>query len=410
MMQLFLRPVLSMVGGIAAALFASSVTLDSAMRDSAPALALRAWPMDGLAKANLARESFQAQAAASADPVNAIPDAAAIALSKAAIVTEPLASEAVALIAFGTSNPDRRFALLQSAVKMNRRDAVAQSRLLVEYERRGQADDVFLTINRMLKVHPELQGVYSNALANALIDPNNFGAIERLLKADPKLANIVLRDAANLENAVGAAVRIRRSSPQIPMADRNTDRAILSGLLRVNDFASAFSLFDRLKQDRFAQLDDASGAADTDDYPPIDWIFTESGLLSAQKLADQNISVHIAGGEGGVLGRRLIALPPGEYQAGATITPSASDVGSAVFRLNLACAEPDVQTNQIEIDLRDPNSASSRFTVPAGLCRYFWIELYGSASLLPNGVDAVVRDLGLMRMGVRQRATVLRLS
>lgn len=407
---MIVRYFLSLLGAIAMASFTTAIAFDAAMRDRAPAQALGAWPADGLARANFARDLFRAQTARRPDPASAVPDAAMIELSKQALVTEPLASEAVFLLAVGTKDPDRRLALLEAAAKMDRRSALTQSRLLAEYAQRGRNADVIRTIDRMMKVHPELQGVYSHALGQALADPDSYNVVAQVLRADPALANRVLRDASYSDDTIKAAVRVRRSSPQLPLADLDTDRAFLSGLLRINDFDETFALFDRLNQGKLARLNGTTDGADTGSYPPVDWVFTESSRLSAQQVADQSLTVHIGGGDGGVLGRRLIALPPGGYQARGKVTPTAPDEGPSAFRLHLSCAEPNAGTNRIEVSLDDSDPAASRFMVPKGLCRYFWVELYGTASRSPNGIDAVIRDLVLIGIGGQRPVPIVRLS
>ena len=59
--QMILRYVLSLLGGVALASFTAAIAFDAAMRERAPASALKVWPSDGLASTNLARDRFAEQ-------------------------------------------------------------------------------------------------------------------------------------------------------------------------------------------------------------------------------------------------------------------------------------------------------------------------------------------------------------
>lgn len=401
--QMILRYVLSLFGGIALASFATAIAFDAAMRERAPASALKVWPSDGLASANLARGSFAEQMLGRSDPLSVIPDEETIALSRRALATEPLASDAITLIALAERDADRRFALLQSAGRIDKRSALTQSRLLLDYAERGQNDDAIATMYRIMRVHPEQRGAYVQALAQSLAAPGDQAPTVALLKKDPELANGVLRSAAAGDDTVRIAARIRVEARLTPLVDRQTDQAILAGLTRIGAFDSAFQFYWLLKKRRLAQLKSASTDLEQNDYPPIDWSFADAGRLSAQWAGGpaDGIRIVVPSTSAGQLASRLIRLPPGAYRLQTTILPGAGDLALLDLGFKIECAEPDVDATTLDIKIGDVKTgrgspSNAGIVIPPNICQYFRISLIASGIRSPSDVELVMRGANLV--------------
>ncbi len=402
-MPLSLNILARLIVGSTLAAWVAFIAVDATMREKAPALALMMWPSDGLAAANLARQNFSKQTVGKANALAEIPDAATLALSKRALATEPLATDAITLIALATPSADDRFRLLRASLRLDRRNALTQTHLLAEYARLEMASEAILTMGQMIKVHPEYQGAFVTALVGALADPNNEGAVADILKAEPALGNAVLTGASGVDAAVRSAARIRVNLPRASRGDLQTDRAILGGLARVGDFKAMFRLYALFRKAGTAQIPgqqigEAPDDYPTVDYPPVDWAFGDNGRISAawQPGDSKAMKVTVPAGSSGELAHRIVRLPPGTYKLQSTTSELSANALKFELSAKFECVEPNVLFSASELQIIPRSLSNSTIVIPPASCEYFQITLYGSSIDSGSDVELLLRRLTMV--------------
>ena len=366
---------------------------------------------DGLAKGELAVMMFSKTLEQRRNP-DALPDAATIALAKQAVAQEPLSANAIAILGIGSPDADRRLRLLELASIIDKRNYAAQSRLLLAYAQRQQIADILHMLDRIFKSHPDQRQLYFPALISVIAAGQDADALAALFQAEPAWADQFFGQAGADRAASENAAKLRLSLAGYALTRPLTDRVMIQGLADAGHFAQAVAFYRAVRAGklRSALGPDEQGGGAPLDYPPLDWVFVDTGSRSAAMAADRGISVRLAPGGSGSLGRRLIAMPPGIYQGKATILPVSGNGGQLEARLQISCAEAGVAANQLEIVIGSANPAERQVTIPPGICRYFWVALNGSALRSPVEVDAVIRDLVLIGRSPSGVSATIRLS
>jgi len=381
-------------------IFVTAIAFDAAMRGRAPALALMVWPSDGLAAANLASKNFSDQTAGKFNPLEAIPDADTVALSRRALATEPLAAGAITLIALAKRDAHQRFGLLKASRQLDKRNVLTQSHLFAEYSRRGKIDEAVITLGQILNVHPEYRGPYAKALVVILADVDNETAVETLIKGDLKLANAVLLEASGVDATVKSAARIRINNPRRVLGDRQTDRAILGGLLRIGDFNATFGLYDLLKKDKIAQAQEGQLELGINKFPPIDWTFNPNGRTPVEWVPPDHkaIKVLIPATLSGEIARRFFRIKPGTYRLESGASALTGNLLNFELSAQLECVEPNVVTTLPELRIIPSFSPGPTILIKPNVCRYFRIILYGSSARSDKDVELFIHRITLVAL------------
>mgnify|MGYP003385544267 CR=1 FL=1 len=366
---------------------------------------------DGLAKGELAVKMFSKTLEQRRTP-DALPDAATIALAKQAVAQEPLSANAIAILGIGSADADRRLRLLELASIVDKRNYAAQSRLVLAYAQRQRIGDILHMLDRIFKSHPDQRKLYFPALISVIAAGQDADVLAALFQAEPAWADQFFGQAGADRAASENAAKLRLSLAGYALTRPLTDRVMIQGLADAGHFAQAVAFYRAVRAGklRSALGPDEQGGGAPLDYPPLDWVFVDTGSRSAGMSADRGISVRLAPGDSGSLGRRLIAMPPGIYQGKATILPVSDNGGQLEARLQISCAEAGVVANQLEIVIGSANPAERQVTIPPGICRYFWVALHGSALRSPVEVDAVIRDLVLIGRSPSGGSATIRLS
>ena len=366
---------------------------------------------DGLAKGELAVKMFSKTLELRRNP-DALPDAATIALAKHAVAQEPLSANAIAILGIGSADADRRLRLLELASIVDKRNYPAQSRLVLAYAQREQIGDILHMLDRIFKSHPDQRQLYFPALISVVAAGQDADALAALFRDEPAWADHFFGQAGADRAASENAAKLRLSLASYALTRPLTDRVMIQGLADGGYFAQAMAFYRAVQAGklRSALGPDEQGGGAPLDYPPLDWFFVDTGSRSAALSADRGISVRLAPGDAGLLGRRLIAMPPGIYQGKATILPVGGGGGQLEARLQISCAETGVAANQLEIVIGSANPAERQVTIPPGICRYFWVALQGSALRSPVELDAVIRDLVLVGRSPLGVSATIRLS
>ncbi len=379
-------------------------TLGAVTRDTNPALAVQLPIIDGLAYGNAAAHRY-ARRLDEKGTLDARPDLETMALARRAFLLEPLSSNAITILGLGASDERRRLALLEQAATVDKRNLLAETSLLDAYARRQQLDDILRTLDRILKVYPDQRSRYFPALIGVIASGKGDGELIAMFKTEPDWSDALLREAAGTSQAVENAARLRAQFAGLAISSPDTDRALLHGLIAGQHFAAASALYDTLK----ARVS-ASPDGEALQYPPYDWVFANSGRLSADSVTGGGISIHIARGEAGSLARRLVALQPGQYRAWARFASIPGQANPFQVKLQLTCADTAVKTNRLEIAVSDREVAGQQLTIPPGICAYFWVDLYGSAARSETDIDLVIQDLRLAGRRPASPVAAVRLS
>lgn len=110
---------------------------------------------------------------------------------------------------------------------------------------------------------------------------------------------------------------------------------------------------------------------------PFEWQYIESGQLEARPIRDGGLIIEVSRSGGGLVGRRLLALQPGNYALRAELKSEDPPSKELPF-IRLRCAENKAARDFGFTDVK------GRFLVSANVqilpdCRFQWIELQSPA-------------------------------
>ncbi|MEL7199444.1 MAG: hypothetical protein AAGL10_14125 [Pseudomonadota bacterium] len=316
---------------VALAILVGLQALSSIATRQAPDQAAMLFPLNGIAKEQLAFRQFRTKLS---DGV-AIPDAAqdALAIARNGLSSDPLAPKSHALLAMAESDPDKRRAILAAAKTLNRRDLALQGVVLEQHLENEQFAQVVETLDQMLRVHPDRSETFFPLLIAALKVDEAAPQFPRIVNGDAAWHVDFVREAARDDEALVNLASIRA---EIPIDDRPFDSLLITGLARIGEMETALSLY----QER-VELPRSRDARETgewpSDYPPFDWALAEQSDFRAQTTRDgENLELYSRSGQGGVMARRVIQSPKAPFVANSSLTMRATGRSEAV-RFNLRC-------------------------------------------------------------------------
>ncbi len=291
--------------GVPFAVILAMQALSIGLTKRAPGLAVTLFPANGLAKEQVAFDSFQDKVKAGVSAEDAA--RANAPMAREALMSTPLAPRALAILAIAEANDKKRDAILDVGAQINKRDLPLQSLLLERALERGNYSESVLILDRILRVHPEYAERFFLPLAEAMADPETIPAFIDLLKDTAPWHHYFLAFAVTKPEAQVNLAQVRRS---IVVDDKGLDRRLIRSLVNQQKFAAANKLYVFLSQVPDAASDKQAGRLSWKaDYPPFDWSMTDGRHLRAQPSRDgRQLEIFARSGEGGVVAQRLLQL------------------------------------------------------------------------------------------------------
>lgn len=393
-----------LLGCAALAYLSTVVTLSNVTATSAPTVALRLWPGNAIAHAQLAENMLRENGGPAFGEVRAN---AVAALSR----NPTLASSArdiglLAVLRGDMAGADRRFAY---ADRMSRRDIPTQLWLI---ERRVQANDVpgaLAHYGIALQVSPESQQQLFPVLASALSDRNLVQPIAGLVAQGESWRSpflyFVNANATSLPNAAMLYLYLARSNAR---PDPVHIVGLMNRLVQADQLDAAGRLYMLIdpqwrRADLAAQLD--GGFDHASDSPPLGWSL-ESGVAwrDARPAAAGNKALFLTVPDTATaLGaRRMVFLPPGAYRVTATVG-RAEGTGNGTVRVALACTQPNAVASEADTAI-PATTARLDGTLRVAGCDMQYLSISVERSGDPNPASTWLDDLRLVPAGHAQEA------
>lgn len=357
-MTRLVRLVTSSAGCAVLATLLGAHALSSASTRNSPHLAAQTFPSNGRAHERLAYSQFleavkNDSAAAVADaPMNTdpevrpisptAPDQALLQSSAQAMLSdvreairhEPLLPRAHALLVIGAKDSQKRRELLTRASLLNRRDVVLQGLVLEQHIADIDYNASILTLDQLLRVHPERSQNFFPILTQALAVDGTVPVFAQLLESPLPWRDAFLGSAVADERARLNLARLRE---RIDFGNLEFDRRLISGLVAQGEIAAAADLYTAISTPP-AREDAKPSLAWRAEYPPFDWQLADDAGLRAQPGDDpEKLEISVRPGRGGVLAARVLQTPAAPFAIG--IAHDVTPVGQIEdVRLQLTCA------------------------------------------------------------------------
>ncbi|QWC57947.1 hypothetical protein F7D01_13550 [Erythrobacter sp. 3-20A1M] len=300
--------------GAVLAVAAGAQTAGLVLAKSAPVLATQISPISASANENIARSLERAALApaGTAQPVSSELRGRAEGYAIRAARYDPLAVDAQAVLATRLPVEARLKAVLASNV-LSRRSSLLNSALLEEYRRTGDIAGVLRVLDTTLQIRPGLAPQIMPLMVQLLKQPGSVRVFGEILSQHPEWVNAFLQRAAADRSVADKMVALRTILHRGSTITLETDRDIMSALIKAGRLADAARIYKLVRPDGDSAV---SGSADSlswrNDLPPLDWKFAdERGLYARNSARDPDLKISVRPGFGGQLAERSLALGDG---------------------------------------------------------------------------------------------------
>lgn len=290
---------------------------------------------------------------------------AAVALARRAFAAEPLATDALFVLAvdrLAKGDQAGLQAILAGAEALDKRNRNIGALQLSEAVNDGDLQGTFAIVDRLATVSPDLAGNFVQPLIASLDSEAAMPELQAALERQPAWAAGFWQSVPSEPQRVGRMYALRQ---RIDFGtDAESDAQLLAGLVASGRFSEAFAFWRQVSGDE----DNATGFVQSASYPPIGWQFVSSAERSMTPRGDTQYDIYIQNEIRGELGRQLLQLSAGQYRFSANVTP-VSEAVNVTARLD--CADsPDIKGEEKPLD------AVASWTV-SGDCNAYWLVLTG---------------------------------
>lgn len=347
---------------------AIALTLQSAsgvVARRAPDISVSLMSANGEAVDRLAFQEFAADVGDQGDGTLVVQSAVkARPLAMQALTIEPLLSRSLTIVGLGLSDQLEQAEFVELANAINRRDVALQGVRLANQAASEDFEGVFQTVDRILRVDPDVGAQFHPILVTALRDERGAELLIELAEAKAPWINAFLNYAVLQDDVLPQLIEFRRRVD--PDNERFDDRLIRS-LVRDGAYGSAQDLYRVLiaksGSDEVVENDPLGWQTE---FPPLGWSLADRSGVRAQLTRDgEGLEVYVGSGQDGILAERVIAAPAGPF--GISITHDLTRVAQLEYvRLLLHCGdialpflnEPLSAQRARYSGLRAPNSCS----------------------------------------------------
>ncbi len=321
----------------------------------------------------------------SAGSVSVGVDENAEALAARAFASEPLASDALFVMAVGeraAGNQQRMLSFVEGANALDKRNSNIGAFQMEQAILAGDLPQAFLVLDRLAKVHPRLTPRLVQPLVAALGQDGADEVIGAALAEQPRWAREFWRSVPSDPELVSSMFELRQNVSFATTPE--SDARLLAALVAQGRFEESFAFWDQVN----GEDDHPFGFFDQAAFAPFGWQLHTSGERAMSARGDGLYDVYVQAESAGLLGRQLLRLPSGAYRFAANIAPQrdAPSISAA-----LICAEDNQPVGDAQ-SLQEP--AVWNVT---GDCSAYWLELEGSAWSVR---DALRVTVSAMRFGL----------
>lgn len=385
------------IAGVALAVFSGLSALASVGAARAPLLAAELVPENGMARAKAADFLVKREILAND---GALPDAIpprAVDHAKRAFTAEPLAVQALRIIALdrdiGGRRDDAR-KIMRLLPDLSKREAPTNLWLSQDYGRLGRDEDAFTYFDMTLRVSDNSAPIIIPPLVQGLKEPRLIAPLAELLSVDPPWARAFWIEAARRPAVAAEAASLRMELGRDYAVEDEIDRQILTNMVAQRQIEQALRYYQHLTGRRPAQ-NLSFEFSSLPEFPPFDWDLASDGEFSSLiNPSAKRMFISVAPESSGVVARRFVTLAPGQYAIAARYdATNPRDVQLAIGLRCLEKAKPLVRTDPVR-----PKDSRAQ-TVEAGSdCAHYMLEIdYRNESKI-DGADIAIDSVVLRKL------------
>jgi len=265
-------------------------------------------------------------------------------LARKALLREPLAPRAYAILALSETNPKTRRRLIALSSQLNRRDLALQGLRLQQNLADQNFPAMIETLDQIMRVHPERRSDFFPLLVEALAAEETVPTFAGILGKFLPWRDAFLSYAVSDQNALTNLAKIRA---RVDFKNQDFDRQLIANLVSAGEIQAGYGVYS-LASSANGSAPASAGQVWQATYPPFDWQLTDRRGVRAQLSASQDaVEFEVDRGNGGVIASKLIASPTGT--------------------VDLAIAhqiEPEAQRKDVKVVFKCWGSEASFFEAP----------------------------------------------
>ncbi|SFP44387.1 hypothetical protein [Qipengyuania nanhaisediminis] len=341
-----------------------------ALTSKQPEIAARLFPLNGLARENIASEKYASSAVLSQEPEAAARSAEMWA--RLAYLKEPLTPNSLAILALATDQGKARSTVVDLASTLNRRELTLQGLVLQEQVLAENYGGAVGTIDEILRVRPARSGELFPVLLSVFVQEGAVEEFSRVLDGSSPWHKRFVSYAIGQPKALANLVELRSRQS---FDDQKLDQTLLRNLVSGGDLEASYALYRRLSGEGSAERSNQV-LSWISTFEPFDWSFVDSAEFRAQTSQNSdNLELYIRPGNGGTFAKRTISPPEVPFTISATHEIRPSNLSQDV-KLVLTCVGSGEQIMEVPFGEREISHSITR--LPSG-CSYLELGLHGRA-------------------------------
>ncbi|MEO9492884.1 MAG: hypothetical protein ABJG26_14790 [Marinomonas sp.] len=296
-----------------------------------------------------------------------------------------LDARALSLLAMGQKDEARKQAILDQALKLNRRSLKLQALALQSFVAEQNLPRAVEILDQLLRVHPERREEFFPVLAQALQDKAVVPRMAEILASRPPWQDPFLRFAAKQQLVVENVSELRR---RVETEDPFVDAQLITNLARFVGIGAAREHYDFVVRERGI----APNTKWSDAFPPFDWSFADDRNLRAQISRNgEEVELFVRSGAGGRIMERSFERPAGTLFLDVE-TELAGSVQEDNLRMQIVCLD----RQQIIFD-QPLGNGESRFPISSPLsgCNVINMRVYARVFRGQPALRGSIRSLAL---------------
>ena len=303
-----LRLIVCAVLSLAFALGLAVQSAGIALTRKAPETAVSLFPLNGMAQEDFASSAFLSVAEGLVPAEVGMPIAEQWALE--AYRMEPLAPEALAILAMAEEDESVRSEIVSLASNMDRRNPRLQAVVLQERVAQQDYSGAIATLDHILRVRPSRSEELFPSLIPLFARKGAVEEFARILDGTSPWHEIFFRYAVREPTALSNLLELRK---RVSFDNEQLDQTLLKNLVTEGELDAAYGFYRRLNGAEPSGMTER--ALDWEStFAPFEWAFSDRrGLRAQPSLSSDRLEISVKPGEGGVVARRLIKAPTSSF-------------------------------------------------------------------------------------------------
>ncbi|MEH6714999.1 hypothetical protein [Parasphingorhabdus flavimaris] len=369
------------------------LTVGAVAKSKAPELAITLYPANGFAAENVAARSIKVAITENSGQFPDQVDPQITALARNAFIAEPITPVAIAILALGKAEPEKR-KLMSESLSLSRRQLLVSAWMVADSGAREDIPGLLDHYDTMLRTSSTAASVIIPLMARTLANDNFVLPFANLLAKQPPWAYEFWRTVVRTPEAIGNAARLREMLYKPDESDDTyRDTQLISALVSDQQFETAEALYFLLVgEDKTGSLLKNGSFEAIPEYSPIDWQLFSTGEYGAT-VTEGKLELSAIRNSGGLFARQLVELPAKVMTI--DIKPSVSIPDNAEIAVSLKCAQAMNESPQtIRIPLKQQIKNLQIDNARSG-CSFFWLDIIGQASENGDGFDIALDSISL---------------